>query len=58
MHVSRALKMHGKFHAENLPEDEYDCCAEIAIESYREFLSHEDKKNNRHKDKVVSSLLN
>lgn len=63
LHVSRALKMHGMFHAEDLPEDEYDCCAEIAIEAYNEYMESYNRalavKGRKKKDlHLVSDLLN
>lgn len=62
IHVSRALRMHGTFHADNLPEDEYDCCAEIAIEAYNEFLAYQKRKDPKAFKKkdlhLVSDLLN
>lgn len=32
--VSRALRAHGMAHIEGMPSDEYDCCAEVAIQAY------------------------
>lgn len=58
IHVSRALKMHGMVHLEDSPLDEYDCCAEIAIEAYKSWIFTEDKKNKKKKGELVSDLLN
>lgn len=59
VHVSRALKMHGISHLEGTPSDEYDCCAEIAIEAYNNFLLFYSKKDKtKKKNEVVSDLLN
>ena len=56
LHVSKALREHGMAHIGGLaPLDEYDCCAEVAIDSYNEFLMLTKKKSN---DTVVSELLN
>lgn len=35
--VSRALRDHGLVHIEGMPTDEYDCCAQVAIETYEEY---------------------
>ena len=56
LYVSRALREHGMVHLGDLvPADEYDCCAQVAIEAYNEYrrLQKMDKDN-----VVVSRLLN
>lgn len=35
--VSRALRDHGMAHIEGMPSDEYDCCAEVAIQAYENY---------------------
>lgn len=53
--VSRALRDHGMTHIHESSVDEYDCCAEVAIEAYNEYrrLKRMDRDN-----VVVSRLLN
>lgn len=56
LHVSKALRDHGMAHIGGLaPLDEYDCCAEVAIDSYNEFIKLAKKQSN---DTIVSPLLN
>lgn len=55
LHVSRALREHGMAHIGDLaPIDEYDCCAEVAIQSYNEYkkLSRLERNNT-----IVSRFL-
>ena len=54
--VSRALKEHGIVHFESAPDDEYDCCAETAINSYKEYLLL--TKQAQKDSTIVSDLLN
>lgn len=56
IHVARALRMHGLVHFQDAPADGYDCCAEVAIEAYKDYLriTKTDQKSNV----VKSSLLN
>ena len=39
VYVSKALRDHGMVHIAGLPEDEYDCCAEVAINAYEEWIN-------------------
>jgi len=56
LHVSRALREHGMVHLGDLaPEDEYDCCAETAIEAFQEYQR---LTRGKRPNEVVSSLLN
>ena len=56
LHVSKALREHGMAHIGGLaPLDEYDCCAEVAISSYKDFLRITEKARS---NTVVSNLLN
>ena len=56
LHVSKALREHGIVHFEGLPDDEYDCCAQVAIEAYKEYQSRTQRRGSR--NTIVSPLLN
>jgi hypothetical protein len=56
LHVSRALREHGIVHLGDLaPADEYDCCAETAINAYKEYQRVTKRAR---PNEVVSTLLN
>lgn len=55
LHVSRALREHGLIHLSGVPGDEYDCCAEVAIESYKDYVRLTKRQT---KDVIISNLLN
>jgi len=53
--VSRALRDHGMAHIAGTPADEYDCCAQVAIEAYQHYKRSILRGNSA---TVYSSLLN